>query len=220
MSTATPAPAKQTEFAELMAALSCDKPEQLPGGVSELKPREMVFVARLCAHGRMAQAAVEAGYKEDNAGVMACKVLARPEVNRFYKRCVGRLADNANELVSRVYQRSVQAHAAADEAYQRMQEADRMVEDARKHAVTEGKESSSSTSTSEDVRAKEIAMRDWTRACAAADRVDNLLASMLGKLNLTVTHSGQVLHVTKDGMQVLSNLRREVVQARKEGGRN
>ena len=72
------------------------------------------------------------------------KVLNRPEVQRFFKKCVGKLADNANEMIQRVYLRSVQAHAAADEAFQRMQEADKMVEDSRKHSVTDGKESSSS----------------------------------------------------------------------------
>jgi phage terminase small subunit len=202
-----------------MAALSVDKAEGLPGGVSELKAKELLFVSRLVSHGKMAQAAVEAGYKEDNAGVTAHKVLNRPEVQRFFKKCVGKLADNANEMVQRVYLRSVQAHAAADEAFQRMQETDKMVEDSRKHSVTEGKESSSSTTTSEDVRAKEIAMRDWTRACAVADRVDNLLAAMLGRLNLNVNHSGEVKHitVTKQVMETYSTMRREVVTARKEG---
>ena len=211
--TLAPAVPAQTEFAELMGVLGVKEVGALPEGISALSAKEALFVARLVSHGKIAEAAREAGYKGENVGITGSRLLRRPDIQRFYAKCLNYLARNADEVVRRVYERSVAAHAAAMQAWQVMHEVDDFVELARKER--EGSQAAKHVEINErDMqRKRELAARDFLRFTAAADKSDALLASMMGKLNVNVNVSGSVIHVTKNVCEAFANMRQTAVQA-------
>ena len=210
--TSAKVPAQQ-EFAEIMAVLGVGEMHQLPAGAGQLTAKELIFVARLVSHGRMAQAATEAGYKGENTGVTASKLLRRPEVQAFYGRCIAQLAANANTIIARIFERSTAAHAEAMAAYQRMQEVDaeKLVVESETSTVSTGGESSSASTSTHRIRAREQAAKDFVRFTAVADKADHLLASMLGKLNVNVTGEVKVVQVTQSALGIMANLRRQSI---------
>lgn len=201
----------QQEFSEIMAALGVSEVHGLPAGASALAAKELIFVARLLQHGRMSQAASEAGYKGENVAVTASKLLRRPEVQIFYGRCVAQLAANANQVIARVYERSVAAHSEAMRCFQQMQEldAEQMEVESETESVSSGKESDHTSTSTRRQRLRERLAKDFARFDGIAAKNDTLLASMLGKLNVNVTGEVKVVQVTQQAMNILSEIRRQ-----------
>lgn len=113
----------QLEFSAIAAQFAAAGIGELPQGVAELTRREMRFVMGVLEHGQMARAAIDAGYSPDSAGQIASETLRKPKVFAFYKRCLDKVASQAELVVRRCYERSVIFHARAMEAGQTLREA-------------------------------------------------------------------------------------------------
>lgn len=176
---------RQLSFAELTAGFAAAGIEEMPEGVGELTHREMRFVLRMLEHGQMAQAAREAGYSEQSAGVIASETLRKPKVHRFYRRCLTDVASKSALITRRVYERSVVLHARAIECAQRVQDANAWLLNTYREET--GKNA-------KDVReyelARDRAQRDERHYVTLANQTDGLLATLLGKLTLTEDGKG------------------------------
>ena len=193
------------------------KVEDLPEGVSSLNARELRFVLGVLQHGQMAKAAVEAGYSESSAGAIASETLRRAEVFAFYKRCLEMVANNAEQLTGRVYERSVIFHAKALEAVQTLKDAEAWLMRDATHEEGKGAKDRAAFE-----RKRDRAQRDEKHYAGLANQTDGLLASLLGKiagLNVTgqINHTHGVVPVPESALAALANMRRDVHVARRDG---
>lgn len=225
-----PAPEEQrqltlAEIQEGFASIGVEKVEELPDGVSTLNPRELRFVLGVLNHGQMAKAAVEAGYSAESAGQIASETLRKPKVFAFYRRCVDKLANNADRAVARVYERSVILHAKALEASQTKANAEEWIILTEKHETTRGSESTTKKDVREYERIRDRAQRDEKHYVTLANQTDALLATLLGKVagvlvsgEIRHTHGGTVTAVVPEtALGALANARRDVLVARRDG---
>ena len=166
-------------------------PEAMPEGVSELDPRELKFVQGLLSHGRLGQAAFDAGYGKSQAvaAVKANELMKRPHVARFYARMLKPIGADARRLITAKAQLSIVMNGKAMDA---AREADEKLAELRECEArqadkvawfTEHKLKSAAYARAE---ARE---RLYTRQ---ANEVDTLLASLLGKLSLNITETSTV----------------------------
>lgn len=153
--------------------------QEMPAGVSELTSREIKFVAGVLEHGRMAQAAIDAGYSEESAGSIASETLRRPKVRAFYRKCLDKVASQAELVIRRIYERSVIFHAKAMEAAQGARDADAWLVSA------ERQETGRSAKTVRDFElARDRAMRAEKHYAGLARAEDALLLNALGRLKV------------------------------------
>ena len=199
---------KQLTFAELEATLKQSGVGELPEGVDVLTRREFAFVTALLGHGQQARAAREAGYSPDAAAAIASETLRKPKVHAFYRRCLAKVANNAEQLVMRVYERSVLYHAKAMSAAQEMRELEAAEQALLRLDKAAGGGKSSTTEHYETRRA--VWMREEKKYADMANAADVLLGSLLGKLKLNVDVSGGLKGVVVD--EALSN---ELVEQRR-----
>lgn len=179
----------------------------MPQGAGNLTQREMKFVIGVLSHGRLARAAVEAGYSEASAGAIASETLRKPKVFSFYRRCVKQVADKGDELVRRAYERSVIFHAKCIEAAQQVKDEDEWLF-VRQTEVMGGKNPHKKH---EHERARERAQRDEKHYAVLAAQADTLLASMIGKLTLKV--EGELKH----SVAISPELRQHLVELQMGG---
>jgi phage terminase small subunit len=181
-------PPAQLSFAAMSAELAdAGVGRELPEGASDLTKREFAFVTRLLQHGQMARAAREAGYAEESAGVIATETLRKPKVHGFYRRCLSKVANNAEQLVIRVYERSALFHAKCLECAQQAKELETLMLVARKENAKNG-------TTVEYETQRELMVRMEKHYAALATQQDTLLATLLGKLNINISGDVNVNH--------------------------
>lgn len=184
--------ARQLTLAGLEGRLKESGLGELPEGASDLTRREFAFVTFLLGHGQMARAAREAGYSEAAAAAIASETLRKPKVHAFYRRCLAKVANNAEQLVIRVYERSVLWHAKALEAAQEVQEAEAVL-------VRESTQNGKNAHTLKTYEtARDRAMRAEKHYEQMAARTDTLLGGLLGKLKLNVDDGGGLKGVILD----------------------
>jgi hypothetical protein len=82
---------------------------ELPVGVSSLSKRQREFCLHYLQTGSAYRAATQAGYSDPAA--YATKVMKLPAVSGFLARAIGKVAGNADELIKRVWKRSVDLQA-------------------------------------------------------------------------------------------------------------
>ncbi len=169
----------QLEFAAISAGFASAGIAEMPQGVSDLTRREMKFVAAVLEHGQMARAAVEAGYSAESAGSIASETLRKPKVFAFYRRCLDKVASQAELVVRRIYERSVIFHAKAMEAAQTLKESDEWL------LATSRQERGKNA---KDVKvfelARERAQRDEKHYAGLARAEDALLLNAMGRLKV------------------------------------
>lgn len=201
------AEAKQLKLATIEAAFAASGIAELPEGVTSLTRREMMFVLGVLQHGQMAKAAVEAGYSQDSAQAIASETLRRPKVFAFYRRCVEQVAGKGEELVRRVYERSVIYHAKAITAGQ-------AVADANEWLMTEYRTEKGRNAKDRVAYelARDRAMREEKHYTKLANETDALLGALLGKLKIKVEGSLKVNVVSDDDRQHLVDLQRQGVR--------
>lgn len=185
-SSATPQSGRQLTFAEVENRLKQSGVGELPEGAANLKRREFAFVTYLLSHGQMARAAREAGYAPDSAGAIASETLRKPKVFAFYQSCLAKVANNAEQLVMRTYERSVILHAKAMEAAQEVKDLD--AELLLKTQSTLEADAIKETATYESAR--ERAVKAEKHYITLANQTDALLGALLGKLKLSTDDSG------------------------------
>lgn len=198
---------------------------EIPAGLGNLSAREMKFVARLLAHGQLAQAAIEAGYSANSAGAIASETLRKPKVQAFYRQCLAKSGANAETVISRVVERSVLLHDKARAAAQsraETEEALRLL--LEKEEVTSGK-----NACSKQAREYETELTRQLRLekhyITLANQTDTLLAQLIGKLTVNIEgnvnhwHDGEIA-VTGAGLDYLAHLRRDRDRAFAGGGPN
>lgn len=178
----------------------------MPEGVSVLTTREMRFVLGVLEHGQMARAAAEAGYSQDSAGAIATETLKKPKVFAFYKRCLDKVASQAELVVRRCYERSVIFHAKAMEAGQALKDAEQwLLAGERQENGRHGK------TVKEFELARERAKRDEKHYAGLARAEDALLLNALGRLK--VSPGSQSFDVVPDTVREhLAELARAGVQ--------
>jgi hypothetical protein len=81
----------------------------LPLGASALNKRQLEFCLHYLKSGSALQAATAAGYSDPEAH--ASKILKHPAVAVFLAKSISKVAGNADQLVSRVWERSIDLHA-------------------------------------------------------------------------------------------------------------
>jgi len=179
------------------------KTESLPSGIADVSAKELKFVNNLLKHGQMARAALEAGYQgeKDGAGVWASKTLRKAKVFRIYQAALSQVSQDADKLVGRVYERSVMWHERAKSAHEAIEQAQAKVEfleRERQERMAEGVQDSKLHREAIKTAERDLAaaQTDERRYAALATKEDTLLGSLLGKLNLNVNLSGEVVHYT------------------------
>lgn len=199
-------------------AIGVGRADELPQGVSDLTPRELKFVLGVLEHGQMAKAATDAGYSADSAGSIASETLRKPKVFQFYRRCLDRVANKAELMIARAYERSVVLHAQAIEAAQKVRDANEWLLNVQRQE---------SGKNFKDVKeyelARDRAQRDQKHFVTLANQTDALLGTLLGKIQ-GVHVSGEVKHshnvsgsittVPAEALPFLAQVRRSVVQER------
>ena len=180
--------------------------EELPSGVGELTAREVKFVCGVLEHGQMRRAAIDAGYSEESASAIASETLRKPKVSAFYRRCVDKLASQAELVLRRIYERSVIFHAKAMEAAQDKQDAEQWLLASNRQEL--GKNA-------KDVKVFELkrdrAQRDERHYTALARAEDALLLNALGRLKVSPGEGG-VNAVTDEAREQLAALARAGVE--------
>jgi len=175
------------EFATVTAQFAAAGVGTLPDGVSELTRKEMRFVVAVLEHGQMARAAIEAGYSPESAGQIASETLRKPKVLGFYRRCLDKVASQAELVVRRIYERSVVFHAKALSASQERADADEWL------LATNRQERGRNA---KDVKTFELkrdrAQRDEKHYAGLARAEDALLLNALGRLKVS-PGSGEVV---------------------------
>lgn len=190
----------------------------MPEGLDGLTAKELRFVLGVLEHGQMAKAATDAGYSVQSAGSIASETLRRPKVFAFYRRCLEKVANKAELLTARVYERSVVFHAKALQAMQDLEDANEWLlavckdETSYKHGAKNVKEYEMK---------RERAQRDQKHYATLANQTDALLGQLLGKIaGLNV--SGEITHkhkldgalavtVPEEALPALAQIRRDVV---------
>lgn len=186
----------------------------MPAGVSELTSREIKFVAGVLEHGQMRRAAIDAGYSEDSAQSIASETLRKPKVLAFYRRCLDKVASQAELVIRRCYERSVVFHAKAMEAAQTARDATQwLLVHCREEKARFGK----------DVKEYELerdrAMRDEKHYATLARTEDALLLNALGRLK--VAPGAEPLSVVSDEMRNhLAELAHAGIEVALPAGRN
>jgi phage terminase small subunit len=193
----------QLEFSALTAQFAAAGISELPQGVAELTRREMRFVMGVLEHGQMERAAIEAGYSPDSAGSIASETLRKPKVFAFYRRCVDKVASQAELVMRRIYERSVIFHAKVMEAAQARADAEEwLLASSRQEHGRHGK----------DVKVFELkrdrAQRDEKHYAALARAEDALLLNALGKLKVAPGDGAAVSAVTDEVREQLAQLAR------------
>lgn len=153
---------------------------EMPQGVGDLTTREIKFVRGVLEHGQMAHAAVEAGYSPDSAGSIASETLRKPKVQAFYRRCLDKVASQAELVVRRIYERSVIFHAKAMEAAQTRQDADAWILSYERHERSRG-----GKEVKEFELKRDRAMREEKHYAQLARAEDALLLNALGRLKVS-----------------------------------
>lgn len=196
----------QLEFAAVTASFAAAGINELPQGVSDLTRREMRFVVGVLEHGQMAKAAIEAGYSPDSAGAIASETLRKPKVFAFYKRCLDKVASQAELVVRRCYERSVIFHAKAMEAGQ-------SVRDANEWLLVNWKQERSRTGkeVKEYELARERAQRDEKHYAGLARAEDALLLNALGRLKVAPGGDVTINVISDDVRTHLAELTRQGV---------
>lgn len=193
--------------------------EETPEGLGTLTRKEVKFVTALLRHGQMAQAAKEAGYSAESAGQIASETLRKPKVFRFYKKCLAQLAKNGDEVVRRVMERSTLLHAKATECAQQAANLEKLL--LLSYKDEDGCKGSKQINEYETQLSRTVKLEK--HYMTLANQTDTLLASLLGKLSLSVSgeikHSGE-LTLAPGTLDVLATMRREVTAASLQGGRN
>lgn len=174
--------------------------DTLPHGASELNPKQLKFALAFLGCGNATQAARETGFSEENAG----KLLKNTGISRFLSLAVKPVAQNGDQLVRRVWERSVSMHAEFM-ALRGIDRAKRTDEDRK--------------------RERELQV--------ALSRNDMLLAALLNRLGIkltgevAVTHSagggGDFMVVPPDALAGFAAARQEVAAHNRltgTGGRN
>lgn len=212
---------------ESFEAIGVGKATELPEGVSELTPRELRFVLGVLEHGQMAKAAMDAGYSAESAGAIASETLRRPKVFAFYRRCLDRVAKQSDQMIARVYERSVVLHAQALEAAQKLKDANEWLLN-----VCRDESGKNYKSVKEYELARERAQRDQKHFITLANQTDALLGTLLGKIagvhvsgevNHTYTHKGEVGVIPAEALPAFAAIRRSIVEERMQatvGGSN
>lgn len=209
----------------LLAEVGAAEEADLPAGFSELSAREARFVCNLLKHGQLAQAAAEAGYKDgegsrDGLYVTASRLLRRPKIHRFYRSCIRKIAESGDKTVERVAERSVLLHAKAVESGQKAADLQQLILLSRK--TEDGTHGDNGVS--KDVREYETAlakaMKEERHYMGLANQTDTLLASLLGKLQLSI--SGEVDHnhytIPAGALEGFAHMRRDsLADAGREG---
>lgn len=173
----------------------------------ELTRREMKFVAAVLEHGQMARAAVEAGYSATSAGAIASETLRKPKVFAFYKRCLDKVASQAELVVRRCYERSVIFHAKAMEAAQTARDAsDWLLITFKEERSRYGKD------VKEYELARDRAMRDEKHYAGLARAEDALLLNALGRLKVAPGSDITVNVVSDEVRDHLTELARQGVE--------
>jgi phage terminase small subunit len=175
--------------------------KELPDGAAKLTAREFAFVTKLLQHGQMARAAKEAGYAEESAAQIAAETLKKPKVHAFYRRCLSKVANNAEALVMRAYERSALWHAKCLECAQEAKELREVTRrdlqnnpDAINDLVLIGKKDSGKGPTIEYETRREQILKREKHYAALAHQADTLLATLLGKLNINISGEVNVNH--------------------------
>lgn len=193
----------QLSLSGIEAAFEAAGIAELPDGVATLTRKEMKFVLAVLQHGQMAKAAIEAGYSASSAGSIASETLSKPKVFAFYRKCVNQVAGKGDELVRRVYERSVIFHAKAISAAQEVADAnawlmvDYKVEKGRNAKDRQGYE-----------LARDRAQRDEKHYTKLANETDALLGALIGKLKIKFEGNVTVNVVTDEDRRHLADLQR------------
>lgn len=189
------------EFAAVTAQFSAAGIQELPQGVADLTRREMRFVIGVLEHGQMGRAAVEAGYSADSASSIASETLKKPKVFAFYRKCLDKVANQAELVVRRCYERSVIFHAKAMEAAQAVRDQNEWLLATERHE--KGKNA-------KEVRtfelARERAQRDEKHYSSLARAEDALLLNALGRLKVSPGGEGVVDAVSPQMREQLAEL--------------
>jgi hypothetical protein len=108
----TPGTAEQAEQLSLPGAKEMFEAvglAELPLGASKLNKRQLEFCLAYLQTGSAVQAAKHAKYGDPEAH--ASKILNNPAVAVFLAKSISKVAGNADQLVSRVWERSIDLHA-------------------------------------------------------------------------------------------------------------
>ncbi len=196
-------PRSQMEFAAVSAQFAAAGIQELPQGVADLTRREMRFVVGVLEHGQMARAAIEAGYSPDSAGSIASETLRKPKVFAFYRRCLDKVASQAELVVRRCYERSVIFHAKTMEAAQSVKDANEWLIASERHEKGRN---------AKEVRtfelARDRAQRDEKHYSALARAEDALLLNALGRLKVSPGSENAVDALTPEMREQLAHLAR------------
>ena len=162
-------------------AIGIDK-DTVPDGSHKLTTKQLNFVLNLLKTGQMARSALEAGdggESLESAGVHASRLIKKPDVQKYYNQCLSLVAQNGNNLVKRVYERSIMLHDKAMACSQIKQELEYMV-------LTEKHETSSDqgdqVKKSYETKINQIIKKE-KHYLTLANQTDTLLANLLGKLS-------------------------------------
>lgn len=188
--------------------------DELPAGAQELTGKELRFVNALLSHGQMARAAVEAGFSAQSAGSIASETLRKPKVFGFYKRCLERVSGKSQQLVMRVWERSVLLHEKAKECAQRVKDFENMIQCAQKN----GDNLAEAAEQAWIEQAKQLKLEK--HYMGLANQTDTLLGSLLGKLNINLSVDGEVkhVHVSAQDLAALQESRLEYERGVRHGG--
>ncbi len=181
----------QLEFSALTAGFAAAGINELPQGAAELTRREMRLVMGVLEHGQMARAAIEAGYSAESAGAIASNAIKKPKVLAFYRRCVEKVASQAELVMRRICERSVIFHAKAKEAAQEKAQAGQWL-----LASTRQEHGRNAKDVKTFEMARDRAQREERHYAQLARAEDALLLNALGRLK--VSPGAEPINVVSD----------------------
>lgn len=199
------------ELAALMEAASYAQEADLPEGVGALSAGELRFVTGILRHGNQGKAYMEAGFKAtgEAAYVGASKLLRKAKVARFYRQCLGNASQDALKLMDRASERSIRFHESAMEAgtlaqslRAKMAEPEWLISRCDHKAL--------------DEKRLAKALADEARYSTMANRADELLGRLLGKIkDLGVVDTATLEQVLGSGKPVTASVLDELAAAQR-----
>lgn len=201
--TVAPAPAEvQLALPGGAEAFAAAGLETLPHGAGDMSAKELRFCISYLNCGSQRQAAREAGYSEDNAS----KLLRNTAIARFLGGAIKVVAQNGDQLVRRVWERSVSWHEEL------------MMLRAKPHA---------DKSKADHQRETQLALMLTRNDTVLAALLNRLGIKLTGEVNMNVaagTGGGDFIVLPPDALAGFAAMRQEVAATNRltaaSGGRN
>lgn len=191
---------------------------ELPVGLGDLSGREQAFVAFLLRGQSLTDAWISAGYDGDReaAAKSASKAFAKPEVQRFYARCVAKVAANIDGVAARLTERSLWLHDIVQRQREAFEKADiRLTESELKahklhdSGATIGQQMQTIMGIQRAARSS--AYEFYIKANREAEKHDTTVGAILGKIRLVAGGDGErpALQMTEHALQHFARWRDE-----------